>query len=179
MEIKDYLSVSVSSIALVSLVSVIVTLTQKKYENERTIRNQLTDTISKLIALNIENQKNREVDNQSNRISLNRIFNSQRRYLVEQSIYLMDKIKGLVTDVEYNIIAIALVNTGDINNADVYYSKCVDASPNDIYKLYNTRGYARFLFDNVNHDAGRKKYKEALEINLLDNDRNRYDRGDT
>lgn len=180
MELKDIWTVSVSSIALiVSLISVVLTLRQKKYENERTIRNQLTDTISKLIALSIENQRNRGLGVEGDIINLNRIFNSQRRYLVEQSIYLMEKIEKLVTDVEYNIIAIALATTGDTEKANLYYSKCVDTSPNDTYKLYNTRGYARFLFNNVNHEAGRRKYQEALENNLPDNDRYRYERGDT
>ncbi|WP_429844365.1 tetratricopeptide repeat protein [Brevibacillus sp. FIR094] len=174
MEFKDIASV----VALViSLVSLFISLRQKKHETERTIREKLTDTFTKITAMDVELIK-LEMNINKN-INLTRIFNQQRRFLVNQAQYFLPKIERLVSDSEYALLANTLERTGDLESADYYWRKSIEKSSNKLNKIYNIRGYARFLFKFKNFNQGRKMYQEAVDMSTRENDKDVYDLADT
>lgn len=182
MEWKDYITISISSVAfLFALVSFLISFKQRKYENERTIRKSLTDTISEIAAINVENAKLKAQVKELNddTVEMRRIFNSQRRYLVNHAEYLLNQIPHLATDIDCNIIASAFNSIGDYDKANKFWQLCIEKSPNETIKSMNLRGYARFLYFQGNAQLGRRTYEESLQLNLPDTDNIRQIKSDT
>ncbi|WP_070141346.1 hypothetical protein [Bacillus mycoides] len=170
--------VIVSIIALiVSLVSLYISLRQKKYETERIIREKLTDTFNEITELDVDFIK-LEVNINKN-VNLTRVFNQKRSFLANQALYFLPKIETLVSDMEFALLAKTLERTGDLENADYYWRKSMERSSSKCTEIYNMRGYARFLFTTTNIDQGRKMYQEAIDLGTKENDRGLYDMAET
>lgn len=103
----------------------------------------------------------------------------QRRYLADHAEYLAKQIPTLVSDIDYNVLAVAFDAIGDYEKAQVHWESCVRSSVSDPIRAMNLRGFARFLFFQGNTQLGRKKYAESLEIDLPDTDNVRRLRADT
>ncbi|MGK9185340.1 hypothetical protein KXS12_24285 [Priestia filamentosa] len=162
---------------IVSVLSIFISVNQKRYETERTIREKLTDTFNKITELDIEFIKLE--DNINKNINLTRVFNQKRRFLVKQALYFSSKIETLVSDAEFALLAGTLERFGDIEEADYYWKKSIERSSNRSTKIYNIRGYARFLFTTIDSSKGRKKYQEAIDLASKENDRDFYDIAET
>jgi tetratricopeptide (TPR) repeat protein len=176
------LALAISSLSLlVSLVSFLLVYRQRSREDQRGIRQALTDTLSALGDVNLSMAKLRMEGQQSNDdvVALRRNYNSQRRYLANHAEFLLGQIPGLVADIDHNMLAQAFDAIGDMVRAEEHWKSCVARSPADTLKAMNLRGYARFLFYRGNPSAGRQKYEESLQINLSDNDATRRLRADT
>lgn len=91
----------------------------------------------------------------------------------------MPKIDRLVSDGEFALLAITLERTGDLKGADIYWRKSIERSSNNFSKIYNVRGYARFLFKFESYDQGRVMYQSAIDICGRSNDKDMYDAADT
>ncbi len=182
METKDYLTIMISSGALIfSLISFIIVLHYRKYEEERTIRKSLTDTISELSSLNLKNVKLKleYPELTEDVINIRRRYNEQRRYLINHAEFLINQIPNLATDIDYNIIATASNSVEDYDKANKFWEMCVAKSPNNTLKSMNLRGYARFLYFQGNSQLGRKKFEESLQLTLPDTDNIRRMKTDT
>src|SRR5438309_741914 len=106
-EPKDYLSLTLSALAFaLSLSATAITLRQKKYETERTLRSQLTDAIGKLNASFEAMEKLREEKastwNAPQVVNLKAFYNGQKLFYARQAIYVANQIPRLVSDSEYN-----------------------------------------------------------------------------
>lgn len=174
MEPKDYYTMAISIIALV--VSIFSNFFQKSKEDKRSIRKNLSDTLESVTKLNFENVKLRQ--NNANEtpdiVEMRRNFNSQRRILVAHADYLVTNYDRIATEIDCNILAGAYNSIGDSQKAEHYWKKSIQKSESPPIRHMNLRGYAAFLFNQGKIEAGRNKYREALLIDLADNDKNRY-----
>lgn len=159
---------------LVSLISLVITLIQKRNETRRTIRKTLTDALEAIAKINIETTKlesNKDFS-ENDKTNLRRNYNSQRRILVAHGDFIATKYKNAATDIDCNILAFALSTIGDLERAEHYWEECVLKSKSNPIKLMNLRGFAMFLFRIGKFDQARIKFSEANSIELPDNDDN-------
>ncbi len=182
METKDYLTIVISSIALlISAISLLYTFKQKTKETKNAKRISLTNTISEISKINIEAAKlncSTEIS-QLVLIELRRNFNAQRSYLTTHAEFLMEEIQDLVNDIDCNIMAVAFNFIGEFEKANQYWEKCINITKSNTIKSMHLRGYANFLFYQDTPQLARKKYQESLEIQLSDTDRIRKIKTDT
>lgn len=168
-ETKDLISLALSGLAFaLSLIATFITLRQKKFESERTLRQQLTDAIGKLngafeeaCKLEIEYEdslSNPEV------VSLRSFYNGQKIFYAHQAVYLIEQIPTLVSDAEFNSVARAFLDVGDDENAVLYYKKAIRAAKNSMYRATNLRGLGRTLVQMNKQDEGRGAFEEALSL---------------
>lgn len=123
METKDIVAISISSLAfLLSLVATIISVVRSKYEKQRVIKKEITDTLGKIVSTTIENAKlyreSAEKDPPYYQ-AVSSILSQQNAFLLQQATYLTDEVPDLVTAVEYNTIATATANAGDLISADL------------------------------------------------------------
>ncbi len=179
MQPKDYYTIIISVIALI--VSIFSNFFQKAKENQRSIRKNLSDTLESVTKINFENSKLRKEggSEEVEVVEMRRIYNSQRRILVAHADFLILKYDKIVTEIDCNIMAGAYANIGDAQKAEFYWKKTIDKSESGPIKHMNLRGYALFLFRQGKIEVGRSKYKEALLIDLPDNDPTRILTTDT
>lgn len=168
METKDIVAILISSLAfLLSLVATIISLIRSKYEKQRAIKKEITDTLSKIVSTSLENAKlyreSAEKDPPYYQ-AVSSILNQQNAFLLQQATYLMDEVPGLVTAIEYNTIAAANANAGDLISAEKYYKKAIDVSPNNYYRSLAIRGYAGYLFPQRRFDEARENFRKAISL---------------
>jgi pentatricopeptide repeat protein len=184
MEIKEYIIILISGIALIlSFISLIITLIQKNKETKRTIRKTLTDTLESISKIGIEVTKlkgSKDIDfNSEQGIQLRRNYNSQRRILIAHADFLALRYDNLATEIDCNILAGAYAAIGDLDKAEYFWKKTIDKSISPPIKLMNLRGFGTFLFNNGKENLARKIFKEAIAQNLQENDENKVLKTDT
>ncbi len=166
MSTKDWVTIIVSAFAfLLSAVATVITMRQKKYEIQRSMRQQITDLIGKLIDLNAEEAKLRHEN--ANKFDLHldglsRIINDQRSAYARQAVYLIKQIPDVVSSNEYVTIATSLTSLGDVPQAEAFWLQAIKTCTDPLLKVFHSRGYANFLFINNRFEEGRKYYKRAL-----------------
>jgi tetratricopeptide (TPR) repeat protein len=163
-----YFTVPVSSLALVlSVISFVQSTWQGHYEEQRTIRSQLTDVLAKYMSTTIDILKASHEFAQSDPKlyqALSGGLNQQQEFLLHQAMYLATQIPRQVSSVEYETIAFANVGSGDLINADKYYRKAIEVSPDDNYRSQATRQYAVFLFTQHRFEEGRGQFQQAASL---------------
>lgn len=169
MTLKDYVTILLSGFAFIlSLTATAISLRQKKYEIERTLRSQLTDAIGKLNTAfeSIEKLRLEKFDiwGTPPLANMRSFYNGQKLFYAKQAIYVAEQIPKLVSDAEYNSIARAFSDLDDENTAFRYYELAIAAATTSISKATNLRGYARLLLRNGQEELGRKRFSEALEL---------------
>lgn len=91
---KDLATIIVSSMALlISLVAFILPYFQSKREDQRSSKNQLTDTLEHLTATLLESAKlaaTGDLQNPGYRAAVEPILNQRCMYLFQQTVYLSD-----------------------------------------------------------------------------------------
>jgi hypothetical protein len=163
MELKDIATVLLSLLALG--LSIYATYTSQK-ERTRTIRAQLTDVLGKLTTLSLDRAKFQHdaKDDQQYLDSVNAALGQQNGFLLDQAVFLSEQIPELVTTYEFNTIAVADSDAGNIFRAEVHQLKAIDAAKTDLYKSQAIRGYAVFLFPQGRLSEGREQYRKAIEV---------------
>jgi tetratricopeptide (TPR) repeat protein len=168
MEPKDILTVTISVSALIiSAVATTISIIRGQKEKQRSVRNQITDTLSQIIAGNIEKAKlyyETAEKNPEYFQSISSILNQQNAFLLNQAIYLTDQVPELVTAVEYNTLATANVDAGDLIMAERYFRKAIDASTNEYYKSLAMRSYGVFLFTQRRFEEGREVFRKSVSL---------------
>ncbi len=96
--------------------------------------------------------------------SLSSILNQQNAFLLQQATYLAEQVPDLVTAVEYNTIASATANAGDLIAAEKYYKKAIDVSPNNYYRSLSIRSYANYLFPQRRFEEARENFRKAISL---------------
>jgi tetratricopeptide (TPR) repeat protein len=168
METKEIIALSISSLAFIlSLAATMISLIRSKYEKQRAIKREITDTLGKIISTNIENAKlfheTAEKDPAYYQL-VSGILNQQNAFLLHQATYLTDQAPELVTAVEYNTIAATMANAGDLISAEIYYKKAIDVSPNDYYRSLAMRSYAGYLFPQRRFEEARESFRKAISL---------------
>jgi tetratricopeptide (TPR) repeat protein len=180
---SDYIAIGAFVVSAMSLGVSFVSLRQKKYETQRTLREQLTKVIGdintvfeKWDTLRDENATRRSELDAARRRSF---LKGQQMPLARQAAYLMDQLvkqsPQLVSDIEYITVADAFKQTNDYPQADAYYEKAIEASQGrPYYMAMNVRAYGSSLFDQGRIDEARIKYKDSTKLLPLDSDVNRW-----
>lgn len=92
------------------------------------------------------------------------ILNQQNAFLLQQATYLTDQVPELVTAIEYNTIAAATANAGDLISAERYYKKAIEVSPNSYYRSLAVRSYANYLFPQRRFEEARENFRKAVSL---------------
>jgi len=127
METKDVVAILISSLTfLLSLAATIISVVRSNREKQRAIKKEITDTLAKIVSTNLEHAKlSREsvLKDQDELYyqTVSGILNQQNAFLLNQATYLADQVPDLVTAIEYNTIAAATANAGDLISAERYY----------------------------------------------------------
>jgi tetratricopeptide (TPR) repeat protein len=179
MEIRDII---LGLAFIFSIASFILTFRQRAIEDRRSTRKALTDVVAELTNVsiaynNLDLQHPGSVDQAI--INLRRNYNNQRRYLANHGEFLATQIPGLTSDIDYVSLAFAFQSGGDYAKAQKFYELAVDKSPNNVLKMWNLRGLARFWFVQGNAALGRKIYQDALQLEVPDTDSLRQTVADT
>jgi tetratricopeptide (TPR) repeat protein len=183
LQAKDYIAVGAAIISLFSLLISYITWKQKDKEAKRTIRNQLTDAVSKLDGAMAEWDKlifesaGQQLD--SYYFGKRSYLNGQKRFLARQTLFLLEHIPELVSDFEYNRIADAFSSIGDYEESNPLYQKAIAIATSPAYKSASIRGYAKSLFNQNKLAEGRDKFREALNLINEHSDFQLYIKGET
>jgi tetratricopeptide (TPR) repeat protein len=180
MQPKDYVSIVA---VVISLISLVITLLQKRSETKRTIRSQLTDVITDLDSVFDEDNKitgdNTNASSESSLQKRRSFLNGRKRFLARQAIFLMDQMPKLVTDFEYNAVADAFHQIGEFDEANSYYEKAIERANRTYYKSIIMRAYAQCLFNQQKFQEARKYYQESINLAVLDSDPHIYHTAET
>jgi tetratricopeptide (TPR) repeat protein len=180
-EFMESLVMSLSALTI-SILSLIISIFQKKRERDWTIRKNLSGTLENVTKINIEVAKLKQ-DNilyaSEDGVGLRRVYNSQRRILIAHADFLVTRYDLLATESDCNVLAGAFDNIGDYEKSEIYWVKTIEKSRSNSIKHMNLRGYARFLFFQGKFQLGRSKFEEALKLYMPDTDANRRQVSDT
>lgn len=168
METKDLVSIVIAALAFMfSVMATTISLIRSKYEKQRIIRSQLSEILSQILSTNLENANLYQNVSQSDPMyfqTVSGILNQKAAFLLQQAMYLMNQIPGLVTEHEHNTVAVANANAGDLVMAEKHYSKAIEVSKTVYYRSLAMRSYAAHLFSQQKFEEGRKYFKKATTL---------------
>jgi tetratricopeptide (TPR) repeat protein len=182
MELRDILALSVSALALiVSAIAVWTSLRRGTLEKQRTIKSEITATLRQIVTLRLNFMKIfHEAANDAPYLqSVSQVIAQENAFLMQQAAYLIEQVPGLVTAVEYNTLATAMVDVGDFDGAGTFFQKAIDASFNNYYRSMATRSLAYFLFSQHRFDEGRQQYEKAIALLPVQSNQVHYTNGTT
>jgi len=165
---KDVISISLSMLAfLLSASATIISIIRSRHDKQRAIKHEITDTLGRIVATALESAKIYREARESDPAyfqMVSSILNQQNTFLLNQATYLAEQVPSLMTAVEYNTIASATANAGDLIAADRYYQKAIEVSPNDYYRSLALRSYGGFLFAQGRFEVARELFKKAIML---------------
>jgi hypothetical protein len=153
---------------ILAVVLAVTTARSGKADEQRTIRNQLTDTFNQLFAtyLKLGQQQVYGYGNSAQSQDMTSLLHQQYISLLGQATFLANKIEKLVTAVEYNTLAASNAFEGEYKLANKYAQKAVDACDKDdvISRVRATSSYGAILFMQSNFQDGNAKFNNALGL---------------
>lgn len=174
---KDKATLITSIIAIIlSGISLISSTIGSNFEKQRTLRSQLTDVLSRIISVGVDHIKmEHEISLEKFRLkkekipfdtmyiqNIKMIHGQENGFLLQQARYIAEQISELVTPVEFNTIALASANAGELEMAEIYFLKSIRASNTPYLKSSSIRGYAAYLFAQNRHSEARKKFNDSI-----------------
>ena len=183
---KDSFALLFSCLALiVSIISFVVTLLQKKGETERGLRLELSNVLEKLSDIEVVMAQDGpghlggDLPAQSNR-TIRGVKTIQRRYLTSKADFIVKRVPAaLVTDGELLVLALAYAAIDDFSKAEEYWRKCIDTAVTPLHKAVNLRMFARFCFFVKSAEEGRRQFASAVELASDATDASKYSKGTT
>jgi tetratricopeptide (TPR) repeat protein len=174
MEPKDYISISISAIAvLIALTSFVLSSYRKANDDRRALRASLNDVIAKIFSVGIEHakyvQQNPNWAKTDLTLSVTRLLTAQLNSYARLADYIIPKIKGLVSDVELATVADAFAGTGDYAEASAYWKIAIAASKNKSQEVQYRRKFSMFLFGIGQVGDAREEFQRAINL-FRDND---------
>jgi tetratricopeptide (TPR) repeat protein len=175
--IKDPAAVIISSLALI--VAALGYL-QRSFETRIAKRRQLSDALLGLTQVNLELEKTRSASDAVRTFSpIVGILNDQRRNLVRQAAFLIDRLPSDVSTPEFLTLAWAFNAIDDAFEAERSFIRAVAVAPDDINRCIALRSYARFTFAEGDFEGGRGLYRRAVAVVSSPIDRQRHYYGET
>ena len=176
---KDHLALAV---AIAAFVLSIYGMARKNEDRLRTLRAQISDVVSKLLAAEVEvGRLNAEIDKPNLSQEDGRRFraarwrcNEQRLSLAQVATYFLNDKRTqrarFVAAAEYAAVARALGDNKDLKGAEDYWKKAIENAEPGVYKARLTAFFAEFSFSNIDRDKGRRLYECSLELGPKPND---------
>lgn len=166
---KDFVELLLSGATFILAVVLAVTTARSgKADEQRTIRNQLTDALNQLFAtyLKMGQQQVSGFGNSAQAQDTTGLLHQQYVTLLGQATFLANKkvIEKLVTPVEYNTLATSNAFEGEFKVANIYARKAIDACDKDdvIFKIRASSSFGAILFMQSSFKEGNAKFNEAL-----------------
>lgn len=187
MDTNDVLTLTLSSCALVaSLIAIYGSIWTSNRENKTAIREQMNSLIFELIEMNTAYVEllstpattTQEINKMTYKSSL----------LVERALPLSMQAISLINQAPNVMNAMDFYLTAEVSRiaqswevVNLCYERAIKNYWNTtaFNKVTFRRGYAHTLFEQGNHDEGRRRYREALEVVPSSNDRYKHMNGYT
>src|SRR5262249_34860779 len=141
---------------------------QRSWETKLALRRQLNDILQKLTDLNTETSKYRALVNTPrgaeyppNYLSL---VNDQRRFLVRQAAFIVQRVSRMVSPYEYLVIAGAFDGIDDTYEAEAFFEQAVRKAANRIERGIAIRARGRYFFARGHLPEAREQYRAAIEV---------------
>lgn len=171
----NFLSISISFLALFAVIAQAILYKYFQGQaNASVLNQQIVNHTTELISLFAENAGHLEQPLEKRNHSVYQANIQKITSLTRQVIFLSEQKKATLSDIQFVVIAQALNMIFDFVQADLFWNKAIQSSPNSFYKINNLRAYADFLFQQDDHEGGRQKYREALQILKNDCDFHKY-----
>lgn len=166
---KDLLTLGFSAFAIViSILAFTVTTRLKRFEMQRSTRDQLNKLISEMLSSAARDQEILKtapgMRPSPQQLMFASISAQRHSALARQADYLAQQEPSLVTDVEWATIAQAFSSVGDFSRAEERFQRAISAAPDEYYRVLNIRGLADMLFHCGRLEEGRKYYQNALSV---------------
>jgi tetratricopeptide (TPR) repeat protein len=165
MQTKELISIVLSVVALtISVIATTISIIRGRLERQRAVRAQITDVLSRIISENTKLYDEAANKSKEYQQAISSILGQQNGFLLQQAIYLTDQVPELVSAVEYNTLALANADAGDLIVAENYYLKAIQISSNAYYKSLALRSYAVFLFPQRRFEEAREQFGKAVTL---------------
>ena len=165
MELKDVLSLMVSGAALfLSLFATWRATRTKVYEDRRLARTQLTETMARFSANDLENAKLFREYGQKDPIyyqNASSILNASNVQMIQQARFWMAAVPDLVTPADYATLAWACNNAWALLTAEEMQKKAIESSPQGHQRAMMLRSYAVMMFNRGRYQEGRDAFGKA------------------
>ncbi|WUR12193.1 hypothetical protein E7V67_021190 [[Empedobacter] haloabium] len=162
---KDDIALAVSILAFaLSLFATVLGELRADDDKQRTVRSQLTEVLRGLMSVQMEHAKlmHESKDDAMYQTTGSAALGQQNGFLLDQAFYLADQVPHLVTTYEYNTMAVAGANAGNVLAAEKYYRKAVEVAYSPLYRSQAIRAYAMFLFAQHRFMEAREQFALAL-----------------
>jgi len=153
---------------ILSSAAFIFTVVIQLKERKRNIRQTLSVALSDIANINVEVSRLKKDDKESTpeNILIRKNYNSQRGTLASAADFLIKENEKLITNADYELMAITYDDLGDIRKADEYWKQAIKHAANPAQLHIHQRDYASFLFDNNQLEQGRKLFERSLTVKL-------------
>lgn len=156
----------------IAVVSLAISLDTSRSQTHRELRQQLTDTLDRRMAITMEVQRlNQDMLSATDPQMISAlqsdlgILGAQDYALVAQAAELARQIPDEVAWMDYSILANGFAIAGDLENAERYYLETIEAAPSDFARQWAKNGYAWFLFSQpARIEDGRAQYEEIIAL---------------
>ena len=139
--------------------------TAAQFERRIALRSELTDLLSRIIRGQLDHQKllKEHAGDAGYVQTVASTLNQENAFLLSEATLLIEQIPDLVGAVEYNTLAVALVSTSDLVQAEQYYRRAIHAARGPSQLTMAQRSFAQFLFSVGRVAEARALYQAALE----------------
>lgn len=162
---KERITVAISLIALgLSVFATVKGEFDASAERDRSMKIQLSDTLSRINQLGLRNAEALRdyADDPAYLQMVSGILNQENAFLLNQATYLANQIPALVSSVEYNTIAVAYANAGQMLQAERFHQLALSKPESPYLSSLARRSYAWFLFTQGRVEEGRQSFRQAL-----------------
>lgn len=168
LETKDFATLAVSLIALiVSVVSVRQSISSRKKDAERSARAEFAEIVETMVDLRQKREDIRRelgVEWGKNNNVVTRInINDKRELLISRAAYLLHNFDINVSDIQYTIVGVAVVDAGRPAKSLQYFRKSLEVCSNPVARAVARRGYGRTLILSGNLEEGRTEMLAAAD----------------
>ena len=168
LETKDFATLAVSLIALiVSVVSVRQSISSRKKDAERSARAEFAEIVETMVDLRQKREDIRRelgVEWGKNNNVVTRInINDKRELLISRAAYLLHNFDINVSDIQYTIVGVAVVDAGRPAESLQYFRKSLEVCSNPVARAVARRGYGRTLILSGNLEEGRTEMLAAAD----------------
>jgi tetratricopeptide (TPR) repeat protein len=138
--------------------------TAAQFERRLTLRRALTDLLSRIIHAQLDNAKLvKEYASDATYIQVvSSTLNQESAFLLSEATLLIEQIPDFVGAVEYNTVAYALANAGEVVRAEEYYRRAIGVAKSPFERTMAQRSFAAYLFSRGRFDEARALYRDAL-----------------
>ncbi len=139
--------------------------TAAQFERRIALRSELTDLLSRIIRGQLDHARllKEHAGDAGYVQTVGSTLNQENAFLLSEATILIEQIPDLVGAVEYNTLAVALVSTSDLAQAEEYYRRAIHAARSPSQLTMAQRSFAQFLFSIGRVVEARALYQAALE----------------